>query len=57
MSCFDGRCAVFGCPCGAEPHVVMVTNGDYACHDHSVGYARLRETLTGVEMLGFRMSR
>lgn len=30
----------------------MVTNGDYGCHDHSVGYARLRETLAGVEMLG-----
>lgn len=37
---------------GLNPHVVMVTNGDYGCHDHSVGYARLRETLTGVEMLG-----
>lgn len=37
---------------GLNPHVVMVTNGDYDCHDHSVGYARLRETLAGVEMLG-----
>ena len=37
---------------GLNPHVVMVTNGDYGCHDHSVGYARLRETLAGVEMLG-----
>ena len=37
---------------GLNPHVVMVTNGDYGCHDHSVGYARLRETLAGVELLG-----
>ena len=37
---------------GLNPHVVMVTNGDYGCHDHRVGYARLRETLAGVEMLG-----
>ena len=37
---------------GLNPHVVIVTNGDYGCHDHSVGYARLRETLAGVEILG-----
>ena len=37
---------------GLNPHVVMVTNGDYGCRDHSVGYARLRETLAGAEMLG-----
>ena len=37
---------------GLNPHVVMVTNGDYGCRDHSVGYARLRETLAGVELLG-----
>ena len=37
---------------GQKPHVVMVTNGDYGCHDHTVGYARLSETLAGVEMLG-----
>ena len=37
---------------GTKPHVVMVTNGDYGCEDHTVGYARLRETLEGISLLG-----
>lgn len=32
--------------------VVMATNGDYGCRDFSVGRARLRETLEGLETLG-----
>ena len=32
--------------------VVMVTNGDYGCIDYSKGYARLKESLAGLETLG-----
>ena len=32
--------------------VVMVTNGDYGCIDYSKGYARLKESLAGLEILG-----
>lgn len=35
-----------------RPHVAMVTNGDYGCHDHTVGYARLRETIEGLRLIG-----
>lgn len=37
---------------GMHPMVAMVTNGDYGCQDHSVGYARLRETIEGLSLLG-----
>lgn len=37
---------------GLSPVVVMATNGDYGCPDHSVGYSRLRETLAGLDVLG-----
>ena len=30
----------------------MVTNGDYGCIDYSKGYARLKESLAGLETLG-----
>ena len=30
---------------GLNPHVVMVTNGDYGCHDHSVGYGQQHDTV------------
>ena len=30
----------------------MVTNGDYGCIDYSKGYARLKESLAGLEILG-----
>ncbi len=32
--------------------VVMATNGDYECKDFSKGYARLRESIEGIEVLG-----
>ena len=32
--------------------VVMATNGDYECKDHSKGEARLRESLAGLHLLG-----
>lgn len=35
-----------------HPMVAMVTNGDYGCTDHSVGYARLRETIEGLSLIG-----
>lgn len=38
--------------CGLSPVVVMATNGDYGCRDHSVGQSRLRETLAGLQVLG-----
>ena len=31
--------------------VVMVTNGDYGCIDYSKGYARLKESLAGLETI------
>lgn len=37
---------------GMRPMVAMVTNGDYGSHDHSVGYARLRETIEGLSLIG-----
>lgn len=35
-----------------HPRVAMVTNGDYGCQDHTVGYARLRETIEGLSLIG-----
>lgn len=35
-----------------RPQVAMVTNGDYGCNDHTVGYARLRETIEGLRLIG-----
>ena len=32
--------------------VVMATNGDYGCTDHSKGWERLRESIRGLEILG-----
>lgn len=37
---------------GRRPMVAMVTNGDYGCSDHTVGYARLRETIEGLSLIG-----
>lgn len=37
---------------GIPVEIVMATNGDYGCEDHSVGEARLRESLAGLALLG-----
>lgn len=37
---------------GLDVKVVMVTNGDYGSSDFSIGRARLRESIAGLEVLG-----
>lgn len=41
-------CKMNNIPCT----VVMATNGDYGCEDYSKGYARLKESIAGLEVLG-----
>jgi LmbE family N-acetylglucosaminyl deacetylase len=38
---------------GVETEVVMVTNGDYECSDYTKGRTRLRESMRGLEHLGY----
>lgn len=37
---------------GRDVKVVMVTNGDCGCNDHTKGNERLRETIKGMQVLG-----
>ncbi len=37
---------------GMEADIVIATNGDFGCRDRLVGYARLRETMDAMAMLG-----
>ncbi len=37
--------------------VVMATNGDFGCHDHTLGRTRLRESLAGLALLGLPAKR
>lgn len=37
---------------GVECTIVMATNGDYGCGNYSKGYARLKESIAGLKVLG-----